>query len=215
MGGRAQLGLGASHKDYLFELREFGYDVPPAQGRRDMLEEYVQIIRGLYRDEVTSFDGRYYHLAGAVCTPRPIQSHIPIWMGSPGTRHMPRLAAKYADGYNVPFVSPAEYQRHMEVLNRSCDELGRDPGAITRSVQLNFYMGADEAAAERNRTELESFEIRKEGFLAGTPQEAIDTIANYERAGVDIVNICFRRNIDWDALDAMIDEVVPAFAGGS
>ena len=66
-------------------------------------------------------------------------------------RHMPRLAAKSADGYNVPFVSPGTYQQHMEVLDRYCDEFGRDPGSITRSVQLNFYMGADEAAAEKNQ----------------------------------------------------------------
>lgn len=211
-GGRAQLGLGASFEEYLFELREFGYDVPSAQERRSMLEEYVQVIGSLFREDVTNFAGRYYKLNGAVCSPKPLRNDIPIWMGSPNIRHMPRLAAKYADGYNVPFVSPADYRMHMEALDRQCEELGRDPKQITRSVQLNFYMGADEATAARHRSELDQFEIRNAGYLVGTQQEVIDTLDRYRRAGVDIANICFRRHIDWDALDAMIEDVVPAFS---
>ena len=81
-GGRVELGLGAGWFEE--EFREFGYDFPPLGKRMDQLEEAIQVIRSLLRDPVTTFKGEYYELDGAVCSPKPMNPALRIWIGGRG-----------------------------------------------------------------------------------------------------------------------------------
>ena len=122
------------------------------------------------------------------------------------------MAAQYADGYNLPYVSPGEFRQRMEQLEVACDRLGRDPADIARSVNLHFLMAADDAGARRANERLEKMSPdRREGALTGKAEEVIDRIGEYMEAGAEGLNIAFRAPIDWEAFEAYIENVLPVF----
>ena len=71
-----------------------------------------------------------------------------IWVGGGGERRTLRLAARYAGGWNVPYIPADRYRHKISVLDRWCEVEGRDPATIERSVNLHFAMGTDEASAK-------------------------------------------------------------------
>ncbi len=92
-----------------------------------MLEEYIQCVRGLLTQERTDFDGEFFHLDDAQCEPKPVQARLPIWIGGGGEKVTLRIAAQYADGWNVPFIAPDVWAHKAGVLDAHCERLGRDP----------------------------------------------------------------------------------------
>ncbi|MCZ6843299.1 MAG: TIGR03560 family F420-dependent LLM class oxidoreductase [SAR324 cluster bacterium] len=208
--GRAELGMGAGW--FQEEFEDFGYAFPPIGERLDQLEEGLQVVRSLLRDDETNFDGRYYKLSNAVCTPKPVQKNLRIWVGGRGPKRTPRLAATYADGFNVPYLAPEAFKEHNQVVTANCEKSGRDPGEIERTINVGFYMGADEQAAERNKKGMDRFDpLRRTGMLSGTTAEVIDRIGEYEKAGAQGLNVAIRPPVDWDAYHAYLEEVVPRF----
>ena len=131
-GGRFTLGLGAGYTER--EHAAFGIPYPAAGERVTMLKEQLEIMRLLETGDYASFQGERYTLDQAPCVPKPVNGHIPIMIG--GTRpRMMRLCAKYADHYNVA-GSPNFVRERFADLNAACEEIGRDPSEIKRSVGL-------------------------------------------------------------------------------
>ncbi len=209
-GGRAEFGIGAG-TDYHAEHPEYGISAESSAVRMGRVEEALQLSRLLLSGEPVDFSGAHYRLSGAVCAPKPLNPHLRIWVGGQGARRTPRVAARFADGLNVPYMTASECAERFQALDGYCEEEGRDPGTIERSVSMNFYMGANDARAARNRREFEAREPRKAGALLGTVAEVVDTIGEYHRAGAETVNMVFRHSIDWDAYESFIEEVVPQF----
>ena len=121
-GGRVELGLGAGW----FEAEHAAYGIPfPATGERfDRLEEQLAVITGLWDTPVGttfSFDGRYYPVTDSPGLPKPVQRpHPPIVVGGHGPRRTPRLAARYADEFNVGFSSVAETGAQFGRVREAC-----------------------------------------------------------------------------------------------
>ena len=205
--GRAEIGIGAGWFEE--EFREYGYDFPPLAKRLDQLEEALAITRSLLRDSApTTFSGKYYEVKGAVCSPKPKNPNLRIWVGGQGANRTPRIAARFADAYNMPYLSPAAVTTRLEALARECDKRKRDPKSMETSVNLHFRMAVNAAAAAR----AEPLHPRlAEGALSGTPQQVIDRLGEYAKTGVQGVNIAFRPPIDWEAFEAYIDQALPAF----
>ena len=126
--GRIEPGLGAGWHQMEFE--GFGYGWPSLKIRFEMLEEGTQIIKGMLSQERTSFEGVHYHAINATNQPMPVQDHVPLWIGGRGERKTLRMAAQYADGWNVPYIGPEEFARLSGVLDVRCGEQGRDPATI-------------------------------------------------------------------------------------
>ena len=206
-GGRAEIGLGAGW--FQEEFRDFGYGFPPLGRRMDQLEEALQVVRSLLREPETHFKGEFYELDGAVCSPRPLNPNLPLWVGGYGQRRTPRLAARYADGYNLPYLPPEGVADRLERLARERDAAGRGPAELDTSVNVGFYMSASAADAEKRGPMPEGFAA---GSLTGTVQEVCDRIGAYEATGIRGLNLAFRPPIDWDALDAFIADVLPRFS---
>ena len=101
----------------------------------------------------------------------------------------------------------------MATLDRFCEEEGRDPRAIERSVNVGFYMSPDAATAEQQKQRSEALARAGTGAQVGPPSRVIDTLGEYERAGAQGVNLAFRPPIDWEAFEAFIEEVLPVFHG--
>jgi len=132
-GGRAQLGIGAAW--YEREHRGLGVPFPPLAQRFERLEETLQICLQMWSDNSGPYQGRHYHLAETICSPPPISSPRPrILIGGSGERKTLRLVARYADACNLFATSPAEIARKLDVLARHCDDEGRDPASIDRTI---------------------------------------------------------------------------------
>src|SRR5690606_15042984 len=130
--GRFTLGLGAGYTER--EHRAFGIPYPEPKVRVEMLAEQLEIMRLLETKEHASFAGKHFRLEQAPCVPKPVNGHIPIMIG--GTRPMMmRLCAQYADHYNVA-GSPNFVRERFRDLEAACEEVGRDPAEIKRSVGL-------------------------------------------------------------------------------
>lgn len=198
-GGRAQIGIGAGWLEE--EFREFGYGFPALGKRLDQLEEALAIIRSLLNEEETTFHGEYYEVEGAVCGPKPVNGKLPIWVGGRGKRRTPQIAARYADGFNMPYLSPESVQGRLQRVASACEAIGRDPGEIESSVNLGFYLG-DRAP-----------EVNPEGSLTGSSQQTVDRIGEYMETGVQGLNIAIRPPVDWQALQRFIEDVMPHFRG--
>ncbi len=212
--GRLELGLGAGW--YELEHTAYGVPFPPVRTRLDMLEEGVQIVTSMLAQESTTFTGRHFRVEDAYCNPKPIQKRPRIWIGGKGERRTLRLAARYAGGWNAPYISSQEYKRKIHVLDQWCDVEGRNPTEITRSVNVGFYMGTDATdAARKRRSFYETWgakaEERSEGMLFGTSSQVVDRVGVYAGAGAQGLNLAVRAPFDWEALQAFIEEVLPVF----
>ncbi|MBI4246611.1 MAG: LLM class flavin-dependent oxidoreductase [Candidatus Rokubacteria bacterium] len=214
-GGRLECGFGAGWHEG--EYRAFGIPFPSIGVREDQLEEFVQVLRLLFDPAVkrANFSGKYFQLVNAPNNPKPLQPHLRIFIGGSGEKRTLRAVARYADGWNAPYLDPAKWQAKSRVLDDWCDKEGRDPRTITRTVNVGFYMGADAKSAARAEAMWERHWAndaqRRRGFVRGTPKEAIELVAAYREAGVERLNIAFRQGpYDWDALAAFAEEVMPA-----
>jgi alkanesulfonate monooxygenase SsuD/methylene tetrahydromethanopterin reductase-like flavin-dependent oxidoreductase (luciferase family) len=208
--GRVELGVGGGWFEE--EFKDFGYPYPPIKERLDALEEGLQVLKGLLHEGQVDFKGKHFQAPGAVCAPRPMQKHLRIWVGGRGEKRTPRIAARYADGFNIPYVSPEGYLARNREVDANCGKSGRDPKSIERSVNLHFCMWTGPAGEKRVKEWIARMPAtHRGGELQGTAQQVMDRLGEYERAGAQGVNIAFRPPIDWEALEAYIETVLPKF----
>ena len=167
--------------------------------RLDQLEEAIQCVRGLLRDETPTFKGEWFELHDARCDPKPVQRALPIWIGGQGEKRTLRIAAQWADGLNIPFVDPAMYAHKRAVLHRHCDDVGREPAEIRTSVNLGLAWTEESLRAQFGGLA----DYVRPGVLGGTDAEVLDRIGEYVDAGVDQVNIALRAPFDTDAVERL------------
>ena len=196
-GGRAELGLGAGWSEA--EYRAYGIPYPQAGERLDILEEGTRCIRGLLRDEVTDFEGNHFQLTEARCEPRPVQAALPIWIGGGGEKRTLRIAAELADGWNVPFIAPAEFARKRGVLHQHCDAIGRDPGEIRCAVNVGLAWSDESLRAQFGGLS----DYVRPGVLGGSDEQVVDRIGEYVEGGADQVNIALRAPWDVESLERL------------
>ena len=128
--GRSMLGLGAAWYDR--EHVALGIPYPPLSTRFEMLEETLQICRQMWSDDDGPYNGKHYQLAETLCVPQPIR-RPPILIGGDGEKKTLRLVAQYADIWNSMTTDVDELKHKVDVLNRHCDTVGRDPGEIRKT----------------------------------------------------------------------------------
>ena len=182
-GGRFVLGLGAGWQEN--EHVAYGIPFPGLRERLDRLEEACQVVKALTTRELSDFDGRHYQLQGAPLNPKPVQQPLPLLVGGSGEKRTLRIAARYADEWNT-WGTPEVLTQKMAVLDRHCEDLGRDPATIERSGQALLFMSDDRATLERMR----QGSAVPMPMLVGTPGEIAESLHAYAAAGVDefIVN---------------------------
>src|SRR5919199_59694 len=126
---------------------------PPLGERFDRLEEQLAVITGLWRTspgETFDFTGRHYRLEGSPALPKPVQpGGIPVIIGGHGSRRTPRLAARYAAEFNVPFGSAEDNARLFAGVREACDAAGRDPASMLYSSAVTVCVGRDDAEVAR------------------------------------------------------------------
>jgi F420-dependent oxidoreductase-like protein len=211
-GGRVEFGIGAGW--YEAEHTAYGIPFPPLPERFDRYEEQLEILTGLWgtpEGETFDFAGRYYRLSGSPALPKPVQQDgIPVLVGGAGRRRTPRLAARFAAEFNVPFRSAEDNARLFAGVREACEECGRDPASMGFSSALVVCVGKDDAEVGRRAAAIgrEADELRAHG-VAGTPAEAVDVLGRYAEAGAQRVYLQVLDLADLDHLDLIAAEVVP------
>ena len=208
-GGRVELGIGAGW----FEEEHTKYGIPfPSTGERfDRFEEQLAIITGLWAtDGGFSFAGEHYQVVDSPGLPKPTQARPPVLIGGLGRRRTPTLAATYADEFNLPFVDLDTTRAQFARVREACAEQPRAPATRRWSTARVVCVGAAEAEIERRAQAIgrDKDELRENG-VAGTPQEAVDTLAAYAEAGAERVYLQFLDLTDLDHLRLVATEVMP------
>jgi F420-dependent oxidoreductase-like protein len=226
-GGRVEMGIGAGW--YEHEWRAYGYGFPEARDRLGMLREGVQIFQQAWTKGVSSLDGKYYQVDGAICQPLPLQqgrSGIPLWIAGGGEKVTLKIAAQYADYTN--FAGDAEtFQAKSEILRGHCDNLGRDFSEITRSSNYNVFIGETEKDVQdkidwyadhlaKSLGDAAGAEhARRSGVqgLAGTPEQIVEKLKSMEELGMTYAITYFGdAAYDRSSIELFESKVIPEFA---
>jgi alkanesulfonate monooxygenase SsuD/methylene tetrahydromethanopterin reductase-like flavin-dependent oxidoreductase (luciferase family) len=205
--GRVVLGLGGGWLQNEYDVYGMHYGTPGEPLR--MLGEYVQCVRGLLTQDRTTFAGEFFNLTEAQCEPKPVQARLPIWIGGGGEKVTLRIAAQYADGWNVPFIPPEAWAHKAAVLDEHCADVGRDPSEIMKTVNVGMAFTDEELKRQFGRMS----NFVKPGVLSGSVQEMVDKVGAYIAAGAQSVILAMRAPFDRDGLERFASEVIPAVRG--
>lgn len=178
--GRAILGIGAAWNED--EHAGYGFDFPPVRERMDRLEDALSIITRMFREDRPSFEGRHHRIDRALNVPRPIQAGgPPILVGGGGEQRTLRIAARFADMTHW-FPLGMDVLRHKtELLERYCEEIGRDPSTIERTMAAPVIVAPDDATA---KAIIQSMPEERRPFIqGGRPEQSAEALRRYIEAG--------------------------------
>ncbi|MEV7084500.1 LLM class F420-dependent oxidoreductase [Streptomyces sp. NPDC093085] len=206
-GGRVELGLGAGW----FEEEHAAYGIPFPKEKFGRLEEQLAIVTGLWETEVGktfSYDGTYYQLTDSPALPKPAQRKVPVLIGGHGATRTPRLAARYADEFNIPFASVEDTERQFGRVREAAERAGRPGDALVYSNALVVCVGKDDAEVARRAAAIgrEVAELKQNG-LAGSPAEVVDKIGRYGAVGSSRIYLQVMDLDDLDHLELISSQV--------
>jgi alkanesulfonate monooxygenase len=211
-GGRVELGLGTGWFDA--EHASYGIPFPPIGERFDLLEEQLAVITGLWTTppgERFSFAGEYVTVRDSPALPKPVQHpRPPIIVGGKGPRRTPRLAARFADEFNVAFSSLDDTAAAIARVREACEATGRDPDTMVYGAAQTLAVGQDEDEVRRRAAAIgrSATELRRDQ-LGGTVEEVVDKIGRFGEVGASRIYLQVLDLHDLDQLRLAAAEVVP------
>lgn len=230
-GGRIEVGVGAGWNES--EHRQLGIPFPEITARADMMEDQLAILHGLWGEpDGWSYDGRSgVHVEDSLFRPRPVdvpgRPRTPIGgarprliVGGQGSPRSLRLAARYADEFNLSSSTPDRAREVGAELDAACQAIGREPATLARSTMSGVLVGRTREEVEtRERTLLEAFgddaevgeawlEERRTRWVHGTPDEARAQVARFAAAGMERIMLQDFLPWDLDMIDVMGEEIV-------
>ena len=196
--GRVELGIGAGW--YEQEYTAYGYHFPSNVSRIKQLDESVSIIKAMWKEKHTSFEGKYYRIKEAICNPKPIQKPHPIIMiGGSGEKYLLKVVAKHADRYNLFFGTPNDMKTKISVLKEHCKSIGRDYKEIQYSIVLPCIIkDTDQEVNQvlvqykrKDKTLEEYLQYLIGGVAVGTPEKVLQGLEKYIDIGVTHIILHF------------------------
>jgi F420-dependent oxidoreductase-like protein len=175
--GRAVLGLGSGWQEN--EHRQYGIPFYTLSERLQRLDEACTVIKSLYTQTSTTFDGRFYQLENASLEPKPVQRPLPLLIGGGGEKVTLKITAKHANEWNV-WGDVSILRSKMEILDRHCADIGRDPKEIKRTAVALLFMSDDNAFLEQMRNS----DLAQPSII-GTVDEVREVVTELEAIGVD------------------------------
>jgi len=207
--GRFTLAIGAGW--YEREHEAYGWTFPPMRERQDRFEEAVQLIRMLIRsDQPVEFHGTYYDVDQAFLSPGSFDAPIPIMVGGTGPKRTLRTLAKYGDVMNLDGwagggMALDYYRQKADILEGHCEDVGRDPAEIRRTLLMPCYLTEDQGLIDRAVKNLGP------GTVAGSRQYVVDRIGEFADAGIAEIMFGGIRSGDVERLQNFEQEVLSAF----
>ena len=211
-GGRVEFGLGTGW--FEAEHAAYGIPFPPLGERFDRLEEQLTIITGLWgtpEGQTFSFDGAHYRVSDSPGLPKPAQRpRPPVILGGQGARRTPRLAARFADEFNVGFVPVAASAAAFARVREACEAAGRYPASMAFSVAQTVCCGKDEAEFRRRAAAIgwqpERF---REAGIGGTPGQVAARVAEFAEIGAERIYLQVLDLHDLGHLELIASDVLP------
>jgi F420-dependent oxidoreductase-like protein len=213
--GRLICGLGAAWQ----QNEHVAYGIPfyTVGERLSRLDEACQVLLALWGEAKATFQGKYYQLTEAPLYPKPVQQpHPELLIGGGGEKRTLRIAAQYADHWNV-WGGPGVLRHKGRILDQHCAAIKRDPAQITRSANMPTLISDNAEDRERlvkglmrrfGRSEVEA----RDTVLAGSIGEIQDKIGRLQQTGVDLLCLpTFLPPWNYEQLDRFINDVAPAF----
>jgi F420-dependent oxidoreductase-like protein len=211
-GGRAVFGIGAAW--FEAEHEAYGFRFPPLKERFEHLEDALQIARAMFREERPTVEGTHHRVANVLNNPRPLRGDIPILIGGSGERKTLRLVARYGDGCNL-FGDVTRLRHLLGVLDRHCEDVGRDPSEITRTRMAGVIIGATHHEAERKKARAAEAGIpreRLETMLLGDPDSIAEQAQAYADAGIEGLTVTLPDTYDLETIALAGRALSPVFA---
>jgi F420-dependent oxidoreductase-like protein len=210
-GGRVELGLGTGWHDG--EHAAYGIPFPSIGDRFAHLEEQLAIITGLWSTPVGdrfNYRGTHYTITDSPALPKPVQQPVPLIIGGWGEKRTPRLAAKYATEFNLPFAPVELFGDAVKRVQAACEAAGRDPATLRTTVAQTVCCGANEADLARRASAIgqDPASLRANN-LGGLPGEIIERIGAYAAVGADTVYLQVLDIRDHDHVRLIASEVAP------
>jgi F420-dependent oxidoreductase-like protein len=211
-GGRVEIGMGAGWYDG--EHTAFGIPFPSTGDRFEMLEEQLAILEGTWQTppgETFTFTGKHYQLEGSPALPRPAQQpRPPVILGGWGTKRTPRLAARFADEFNMPFPPVTYFREGCDHVRAACEKIDRDPGTMRFTAAVVVCVGNDEAEFQRRATAIghKPDELRANA-AGGLASEVVDRINAFAAEGCETVYLQLLDLDDLDHLRLIAAEIAP------
>jgi F420-dependent oxidoreductase-like protein len=228
-GGRLEFGLGAGWNDS--EHQRYGFAFPPIDERADMLEEQLEVVHGLLGEpDGWSFAGQHYRVEGARTRPRAVEvdgrprsaagiARPRIIVGGGGTPRSMRIAAKWADEFNVTSSGPEKLAATYAKLDATLRKAGREPSTLTKSAMVGVLVAASEAELrEREAAMLEALDKedaddawwleRRRRWIHGTPDQARESVRRFAEAGAERLMLQDFLPRDLDMIDLLGRELI-------
>lgn len=203
--GRLTLGLGAGWQEREHDL--FGFDLLDISARFDRLEEGLQVVTQLLKNDLpVSFSGKYFNLREATMLPRPQRSGGPrILIGGIGQNRTPNLVARYADDWNAIFLTPEKFKRLNANLDLALKKENREPKSVRRSMMTGCVFAATDSGLQqkldvRGKT-LE--QLHQQGIVAGSPSAVKEQLHKLESSGVQRIMLQWLDLDDLAGLEAL------------
>ena len=175
--GRVVLGLGSGWQEN--EHRQYGIPFYTVPERLQRLDEACTVIKSLFTQTETDFDGRFYQLSGASLEPKPVQNPLPLLIGGGGEKMTLKITAKHADEWNV-WGTVDTLKHKMSILDRHCADVGRDPSEIQRSAVALLFMSDDQAFIDNMKSR-----DMGQAAIIGSVAEVKDIVEQYAAIGVN------------------------------
>jgi F420-dependent oxidoreductase-like protein len=209
--GRVEFGIGAGW----FEKEHLAYAIPfpPLRERFARLTEQLELITGLWTapvGETFDYAGAHYAVNDSPALPKPVQRpHPPIIIGGTGAKKTPRLAATFADEYNVAFAPLDTITTQFDRVREAVDAVGRPADSMIYSAAFVVCAGRDEAEIARRAAAIgrEVDELRSNSPLAGTPNQIVDQLGPFTEIGLQRVYLQLLDLSDLEHLALFADEV--------
>jgi alkanesulfonate monooxygenase SsuD/methylene tetrahydromethanopterin reductase-like flavin-dependent oxidoreductase (luciferase family) len=180
-------------------------------------------VRGLLGPAPFAFRGAHYTYPGVQALPKPVRGHLPLLLGGNAGARAARIAARWADEYNSPPVTPDEAGQRRARLHAACEAAGRDPALLRFSVLLWVLIGHDEhelchraraVAAIQGQPDRDPAEViaelRASGrYVVGTPDAVAERLRAFAASGADRVILVLTDHRDTDQVTLIGRDLAP------
>ncbi len=212
--GRAVLGIGSGW--FQDEYEGYGYEFPDISTRNRQMRETIELVEAMWTgDSPVSYAGEHYAIEDLYLEPKPVQDpRPPILVGGGGEELTLRATAEYADRWNVPGVSPAEYGEKLDVLRLHCERYGREYDEIEKTVLCSSVIRESTESGHEAYEELTAKApmgpTPRDGFrgAVGSAEDAAAVFEAFGERGATTVMLKVPQH-DRETIDRFVDEVMP------